>query len=121
MPQEPLILDVDRDAVKQALTNLVDNAIKYSSEKREISIKLIEQNSAIVIQIQDSGIGISEQDQENIFVSFFRTAEAVKHSPKGVGLGLKVVKHIMLAHRGKIDLDSQLGKGSTFKLIFPKP
>ncbi|MFC2164861.1 ATP-binding protein [Acidobacteriota bacterium] len=121
VPQDPLSLDVDRDAVKQALTNLVDNAIKYSSDKREITIRLIENKNAVVIQIQDNGIGISLKDQKKIFANFFRAKEAIQHSPKGVGLGLKVVKHIMDAHKGEITCDSQLDKGSTFNLIFKKP
>lgn len=120
VPQGPLILNVDRDAVKQALTNLVDNAIKYSSANREIIIRLFVQKNTVVIQIKDRGIGISTQDQEKIFANFFRAENAIQHCPKGVGLGLKVVKHIMYAHNGEISCASQLGKGSTFNLIFQK-
>jgi signal transduction histidine kinase len=121
LPDAPLYLDIDRDAVKQALTNLVDNAIKYSSDKREISIRLIEDRNSVIVRVQDKGIGISKEDRENIFTNFFRTAEAIQHSPRGVGLGLKVAKHVMQAHGGEISLESQLGKGSSFSLIFPKP
>jgi len=120
IPEEPVFLVIDRDAVKQALTNLVDNAIKYSSEKREITIRLIEQENDVTIQIQDKGIGIRERDRDKIYTNFYRASEAVQHSPQGVGLGLKVVRHIMQAHKGEITCKSQLGKGSTFSLVFPK-
>jgi len=119
--QKPLFLNVDKDAIKQALINLVDNAIKYSADKKEITLKVVDQKTAVVIQVQDKGIGISELDQKRIFSEFYRTVEAVQHSPQGVGLGLKVVNHIMQAHQGEIKCESQQGEGSTFSLIFPKP
>lgn len=121
MPKEPLFLNIDQDAVKQALTNLIDNAIKYSSAKREIGIKVVDKEKDVEIQVRDKGIGIPEEAKEKIFEGFYRHADAVRHSPKGVGLGLKIVKHIIEAHQGEIRVESQANEGSTFTLVFPKP
>ncbi|NOR12294.1 MAG: hypothetical protein GQ545_03480 [Candidatus Aminicenantes bacterium] len=120
LPEKAITLKIDRDAIKQALTNLLDNAIKYSTDEREISVRLIGNKDEIEIQIQDKGIGISAEDQKKIFDDFFRSPEAIRKSPMGVGLGLRVVKYVMEAHRGEVRIRSQLGKGSTVSLVFPK-
>ena len=121
LPKNPLFLEIDQDALKQALTNLIDNAIKYSSDKKELDIELIEKEKQLEIQVRDKGIGIPLDEQDKIFEKFYRHHKASQHEPKGVGLGLKIVKHIMNAHRGEIRVESQPKKGSTFSLIFPKP
>jgi two-component system phosphate regulon sensor histidine kinase PhoR len=104
----------------KALTNVLDNAIKYSTNKGEITIRLLENSNDVEIQIQDRGIGISPEDQKKIFDDFFRSPEALRKSPKGVGLGLRVVKYIMEAHKGEVRIESQLGKGSLVSIVFPK-
>ncbi len=106
--------------MKQALTNLIDNAIKYSQDEKEINIRLVEQKKHIEIQVEDKGLGISPEEQERIFEEFYRAANASQHSTKGVGLGLKITKHIMTVHKGDVKIESQPNKGSTFILIFPK-
>ncbi|MBN1221626.1 MAG: hypothetical protein JXB23_00155 [Candidatus Aminicenantes bacterium] len=121
LPPTPVFIRMDRDSVKQALTNILDNAIKYSHDKRDITIRLVEENKKIAIQIRDKGIGIASSDQKKIFENFFRTKAAIAHCPRGVGLGLKVVGHIMAAHRGQVTVKSRPGEGSTFTLNFPKP
>lgn len=120
LPQSPIVLKIDRDAIKQALTNLVDNAIKYSSDKREIDIELVETRDQVKIRVKDKGIGIPREEQDMIFDKFYRHPEASKLEPKGVGLGLKVIKHIMDAHQGEIRVESQPKRGSTFSLIFTR-
>jgi signal transduction histidine kinase len=120
LPQKTVMLRIDKDAIKQALTNLIDNAIKYSNDGGEISVRLIENKDDVEIQIQDRGIGISTEVQTKIFDDFFRSPEAIRKSPKGVGLGLRVVKYIMEAHRGEVRIKSQLGEGSVVSLVFPK-
>lgn len=120
IPEKPVSLMIDRDAIKQALTNLIDNAINYSKDEREITLRLIENRDSVEVQILDKGIGISEEDQKKIFDDFYRSSEAIQRSPKGVGLGLRIVKHIMEAHRGEVRVQSELGKGSLFSLVFPK-
>jgi len=99
---------------------LIDNAIKYSSKKREISIVVEENNNFAEIRIQDRGIGIPEQEQRKIFKGFYRVSDAQQLDPKGVGLGLKIVKHIMEAHGGVVRVESQIDRGSTFSLVFPR-
>ncbi|UCC41327.1 MAG: HAMP domain-containing histidine kinase [Candidatus Aminicenantes bacterium] len=120
-PDHPVYLEIDRDAVKQALDNLIDNAIKYSSDKKEIDIHLIEKDKQVEIQVEDKGVGIPREEQKRIFEGFYRSADASQLSTKGVGLGLKIIKHIMTVHKGDIKVESQPDKGSTFILVFPKP
>jgi signal transduction histidine kinase len=121
LPEEPVSLEIDQDAVIQALTNLIDNAIKYSSEEKEIAVELAQKGKQVEIRVKDKGIGIPQEEQKRIFEGFHRHQEAIRHSPKGVGLGLKIIKHIMDAHRGEIRVASQPGEGSMFSLIFPVP
>jgi len=119
MPREDVVLEADQDALRQALLNLVDNAIKYSQGRKDITVRLLPGNESVEIQVEDKGIGIEPGNRERIFEAFFRSPEAVQQNPKGVGLGLKIVKHIMDAHGGRIGLRSEPGQGSTFSLIFP--
>jgi signal transduction histidine kinase len=119
MPAEPVLLEADQDAVRQALLNLLDNAIKYSEGRKEVTVRLVQAGEHVEIQVEDHGMGIEPQDRDKIFEAFFRSPEAVRHNPKGVGLGLKIVKHIMDAHGGRVGLRSVPGRGSTFSLIFP--
>ena len=121
LPENPLFIEIDKDAVKQALTNLIDNAIKYSSDKKDIMIQVVEKEKHVEIQVKDKGIGIPSKEREKIFEGFYRHAEASRHNPQGVGLGLKIVRHIMEAHKGEVKVESQPNRGSTFSLIFPKP
>ncbi len=120
LPKDPVWLDVDPDALKQALTNLIDNAIKYSTEKREIAISVVENQKDVTIRVQDWGIGIPEKERRKIFKGFYRVSDAERLAPKGVGLGLKIVKNIMEAHGGDVQVESREGEGSVFALIFPR-
>ena len=119
MPENPLILMADSDALKQALTNLVDNAIKYSAGKKEIDIRLIEREKEVEIQVKDCGVGIPPEEQEKIFDKFYRGTTSTQ-CVEGVGLGLKIVTHIMEAHQGAVKVQSQVNQGSAFSLIFPR-
>jgi signal transduction histidine kinase len=121
LPNKTLWLSIDQDAVKQALTNLLDNAIKYSTVNKEIGIKLVEESQRIEIHVHDKGIGIPASEQNKIFKGFYRAENAQQVDPKGLGIGLKIVKHIMEAHGGEIRVESKKNKGSTFILVFPKP
>ena len=100
--------------------NLIDNAIKYSEGRKEVTVRLEPGNENVEIQVEDHGIGIDPEDREKIFEAFFRSPRAARQNPKGVGLGLKIVKHIMDAHGGRVGFRSEPGKGSTFSLIFPR-
>ena len=120
VPDGPVTVEADPDAVRQALLNLVDNAIKYSSGRKHIVVRLAARAAGRAeISVSDRGIGIPAADRERIFEAFYRTPEAVRHDPKGVGLGLKIVKHIMDAHGGEIDISGAPGRGTTITLKFP--
>jgi signal transduction histidine kinase len=120
LPDDPVFLNIDKDAVKQVLINLLDNAIKYSEDKKQIRIELIEMENSVEIHIKDWGIGIPLPEQKKEFKGFYRAKEAYLKAPRGVGLGLKITKHIMDVHGGKIKVESKSGHGSDFILIFPK-
>ncbi len=113
-----LFIYADRDAVKEAVINLISNSIKYSDQKKEISILLYQKADYAVLEITDKGIGMSLEEKENIFNEFYQIAEKGKENKGGVGLGLTIVKHVMDAHNGKIELESEPLKGTTIKLIW---
>jgi len=113
------IIKIDEEAVSEAIVNLVDNAVKYSDSNKEISIHTGKESRYAFIEVVDKGIGIPEKDQKKIFEKFFRVSSGNVHNVKGSGLGLSIVKHIMDAHKGKIELYSEADKGSKFRLMFP--
>jgi signal transduction histidine kinase len=100
--------------------NLMDNAIKYSKERFYIKVSLVEDIKSIVLKIEDKGIGIPESYQNDIFDKFIRVPQQDVHDVRGYGLGLAQVAEIVRLHKGKIMLESQLGKGSTFTIQLPK-
>jgi len=107
--------------VKRALINLIDNAIKYSRGDKAVAVELAAGERAWEIRVRDNGIGISPADREHIFEKFFRASEAGRLCPEGAGLGLKIVRHIMDAHKGEVRVASKEGEGSVFTLAFPTP
>ncbi len=110
---------VDPEALSQALLNLVNNAIKYSGDGRYIGLEVRKGQGGIVIAVTDRGVGIPGAEQKKIFEKFYRVEDTLIHTTKGSGLGLALVQHIMDAHGGSVELDSEPGKGSTFRLIVP--
>jgi signal transduction histidine kinase len=120
-PAGPVTVRADPDALRQALLNLVDNALKYSPDRKEVTVSLTADPDAITIAVRDRGMGIAAEDRDRIFEAFFRSPRAVETNPAGVGLGLKIVKHIMAAHGGRVAVESEPGKGSVFSLVFPLP
>ena len=109
---------IDREAVSEALVNLIDNAVKYSSDIKFIKMITRYENDSVTIEVQDKGIGISDEDQKKVFDKFYRVSTGLVHTTKGTGLGLALVKQIVDAHKGSIELKSKLGEGSSFKLVF---
>ena len=119
-PEQPLPLAaVDRDAVRQAINNLLDNAVKYSGDSRRIGVKLGTRDDFVTIAIRDYGIGISQDEQKKIFDRFHRVSTGLVHDVKGSGLGLSIVSHVVNAHGGKVRVKSEPGKGSIFTLYLP--
>lgn len=112
-------LKVDRQKMKMAIQNLVDNAIKYSHIKDTITITLQKDDTDAILYISDNGIGMSDETQEKLFTKFFRGHEAIIQDPTGSGLGLYIVRNIIEKHGGKIDFTSALNKGTTFIIRLP--
>lgn len=110
----------DREAVMEALINLLDNAIKYSPEEKSIKVSTAKRGQTYYVQVTDLGVGIEPKKKEQIFDKFYRVTEGDIYNVQGAGLGLSIVKHIMDAHEGTIEVESVFGKGSTFRLVFPK-
>jgi signal transduction histidine kinase len=110
----------DRDAVSRALLNLVDNAIKYSADDRHITIELHQNAEYVVIEVRDRGIGIDAKDVSKIFDPYYRAQFSDTITRRGAGLGLTLVQQIVESHGGKVELESTLGSGSTFRLMFPR-
>jgi signal transduction histidine kinase len=117
-PGLPPVL-IDRDAMAQAISNLFDNAIKYSGEVKRISITMKTRGAHLSIEIADSGIGIPRAEQAKIFEKFYRVGNGLVHDVKGSGLGLSLVKHIIEAHRGTVSVESEVGQGSRFTILLP--
>jgi signal transduction histidine kinase len=110
---------IDRDAISQAVLNLINNAVKYSDESKEVAVRVRGRDNAIAIEVADKGIGIPRSEHEKIFEKFYRVSTGLVHDTKGSGLGLALVKHIVEAHHGKILIESAPGKGSRFTILIP--
>ncbi len=108
----------DKDALSQAIINLLDNASKFSGDKKEIYINLKSDAENVIIEVKDKGIGIPHDEINKIFDKFYQGKNALRQSVKGTGLGLTLVKHTVEAHGGRISVESNIGQGSTFSLIF---
>lgn len=117
-PDLPPVL-IDREAMAQAISNLLDNAIKYSGETKQLWITTKTVRSDLSIEIADQGIGIPRAEQARIFEKFYRVGNGLVHDVKGSGLGLSLVKHIIEAHKGSISIESDVGQGSRFTILLP--
>lgn len=110
---------MDREAMAQAISNLLDNAIKYSGKVKRLSITAEMRGADLSIEIADQGIGIPRAEQAKIFEKFYRVGNGLVHDVKGSGLGLALVKHIIEAHHGTISVASEVGQGSRFRIVIP--
>lgn len=116
--QLPMIL-MDADALGQVFFNLLDNGIKYGNGCLELAVRLYREGDTAVIEFEDHGIGIAREQQDKIFERFHRVSTGLVHDVKGSGLGLAIARHVIEAHRGTIQVKSQLGQGSTFIIRLP--
>jgi signal transduction histidine kinase len=110
---------VDREAMARSLLNLVNNALKYSQDRKYIGVNLYRDNGSVKLEVVDQGIGIPHQEQQKIFEKFYRVGDPLVHNTKGSGLGLSLVRHIVQAHGGEVAVDSAPGQGSKFTIVLP--
>ena len=113
------VIEADKTHISNILSNLLDNAEKYTTETPMIEVTTSDQKDGVQIMIKDNGIGISKDDLKNIFEKFYRVHTGNLHDVKGFGLGLTYVKSIVEAHGGRISVKSELGKGSIFYVYLP--
>jgi signal transduction histidine kinase len=113
------MVKVDRVALAEAITNLIDNAVKYSGESRRVIVSASAEGPSLQIAVRDFGIGIRREDLDKVFERFFRGGDELTRTVKGSGLGLTLVKEIVEAHHGKVYAESEPGKGSTFFIKLP--
>lgn len=117
--EDGLLAKVNPLLMEQAIVNLIDNALKYSEEKKSIKINAIRENQQIVIKIADEGYGISLEHIPRLFERFYRVDKARSRKAGGTGLGLAIVKHIIQVHKGRIEVASEISKGSIFTVYLP--
>ena len=110
----------DADSIETILSNLIENALKYSSEKKKIIIKLFEDESQIKLTVRDHGVGIKKSELKNIFKKFYRIEDSLVAKTKGHGLGLSIVRNLIILNEGDVIVESDYGKGTTFIISFPK-
>lgn len=116
--EKDVIIEAHENKIAQVITNLLSNAINYSLEDNKVIVRVFREGKKVNLEIQDFGIGISAKDQKHIFERFYRVDKARSRDSGGTGLGLSITKHIVEAHNGRININSRLGEGSTFKVTF---
>ncbi|KQW53151.1 hypothetical protein ASC77_02305 [Nocardioides sp. Root1257] len=115
-----LVAQVDEQRVRQVLDNLLSNAVKYTGGDGAVSVVLREEADAVLVEVSDTGIGIPPDEVDQVFGRFFRGAGALDRHIPGTGLGLDIVSSIVAAHGGEVSLESELGRGSTFRVVLPR-
>jgi two-component system phosphate regulon sensor histidine kinase PhoR len=120
LPRDSLRVHADRGAVSDALLNLLTNAYKYGGDPLKISVSVEEGPRFVKVKVRDNGAGIPAVEHKAIFQKFYRVDDRLSREREGSGLGLAIVKHVMKAHKGRVELDSHPGRGSTFSLLLPR-
>jgi two-component system phosphate regulon sensor histidine kinase PhoR len=119
LPAESITVHADRGAVSDALFNLLTNAYKYGGDPARIEVFAECCNNQVRVTVRDNGAGIAPAEHKRIFQKFYRVDDRLSRVREGSGLGLAIVKHVMRAHRGRVELKSAVGKGSSFTLVLP--
>jgi signal transduction histidine kinase len=109
----------DREAVARAVLNLIDNAIKYSDDDKAIEVVLRRGEDHVIIEVKDHGIGIEPKELTRIFDPYYRAQFSDTQTRRGAGLGLTLVQQIVVSHGGRVEVESEPGRGSTFRLLLP--
>ena len=113
-------IQADRNKIEQVFVNLIDNSIKYTKESGRIEVLLRDEGQTVCVTVQDNGIGIPKEHRDRVFERFYRVDKARSRELGGTGLGLSIVKHIVLAHNGKIAIESEPNRGTKVSVTFPK-
>jgi signal transduction histidine kinase len=113
------MIEADKDAMVTVLINLLDNAYKYSNDDKQIELDVFAENNSIYFAVKDNGIGMTRRQIKKIFDRFYQADTSLSRQTEGAGLGLSIVKFIVDAHKGKINVESKLGKGSVFNVKLP--
>ena len=113
------IMAANRALIYEMLYNLIDNGIKYNKAGGCVAVRICQSKKDTVLTVSDTGIGISDKDQERIFERFYRADKSRSKKSGGTGLGLAIVKHIVLAHGGRIEVSGRPGEGTRFEIVFP--
>jgi signal transduction histidine kinase len=116
---ESLAVNGDKTKLRQLFINILENAIRYTPNDGNISVSLVKKEENALVAISDTGIGIPPEHLPHIFERFYRVDKARSRAEGGVGLGLAIAKYIAESHGGKIELESQVGKGTTFTITIP--
>jgi two-component system phosphate regulon sensor histidine kinase PhoR len=119
LPDAPVVVSGEAESLRQAVDNLLGNAIRYTPEQGEVKVSLVARGNEAVLTVQDTGIGIEARHIDRIFERFYRVDKARSRELGGTGLGLAIVKHVVLSHGGTVTVQSQPGQGSTFSVRLP--
>jgi two-component system phosphate regulon sensor histidine kinase PhoR len=119
VPENDVTIRADRDRLTQILVNVLDNAVKFTPEEGRIIIDAWQKDNYAVLTIMDTGIGIPKEEVQRLGERFYRVDRSRSRDMGGTGLGLSIVKHLMIAHGGKMEIESQLDKGTKVSLFFP--
>jgi two-component system, OmpR family, phosphate regulon sensor histidine kinase PhoR len=112
-------VEADRDAMSDVLFNLLTNAQKYGGDVPSIQLAVSAEGGRVRIRVRDNGVGIEPTEHKRIFQKFYRVDDRLSREREGSGLGLAIVKHVVKAHRGRVEVDSAVGRGSTFTIVLP--
>jgi len=113
------LLRADEARLREVFDNLLDNAVKYSSEKGEVRLQAARRGDETVLSVSDYGVGIGQEDLPRIFERFYRADKARSRELGGTGLGLSIVKHIAQLHGGRVEAESEVGRGTTIRIVLP--
>ncbi len=113
------VITADQEAISRVLSNILDNALKYSDAGKKISVKVWAEDKSVFFEVEDEGLGISKDDQKRVFEKFYRARDLKDKNIEGSGIGLTLVDHIVKAHDGEISLESNRGKGTRIRVRLP--
>ena len=119
VPDDLPDIAADRDALALVIANLLDNAVKYTGDEKKIALHARAASGRVFMAVTDNGVGLSRAERKNVFKQFYQVDQKLSRSRGGCGLGLALVRYIIDAHGGRVDIESQLGRGSTFTVSIP--